>query len=66
MSYLRPAKIVATMVRLIGGSLFWPEVADGPTCSCQSCRQAWRRTHSTDRVSPPATIGMGFRRLGSG
>jgi hypothetical protein len=66
MSSLRPAKIVAMFVRFLGGSLFWPDVADGPTCSCESCRQAWRQNQSPDFLPPRARVRTGLRRVGPG
>ena len=64
MSTLRPAKIVTSFVRLLGGSLFWPDEAEGPACSCQSCHDAWLRNQSSEIPSPRAKIGHELRRLG--
>jgi len=64
MSSLRPAKIVTSFVRLLGGSLFWPDEAEGPACSCQSCQEAWQRNQANETPSPRAKMGMDFRRVG--
>ena len=64
MSSLRPAKIVTSFVRFLGGSLFWPDEAEGPACSCSSCREAWQRNQSPDVVTPRAKMGVDLRRVG--
>lgn len=61
---LRPAKIVTSFVRFLGGSLFWPDEAEGPACSCQSCQEAWLRNQSSDIPSPRAKMGVDLRRVG--
>jgi len=67
MSSLRPAKFVATLFQWLGGSLFWPETADGPTCSCHACTQAWRRNQSPkSRQAPVTYLALGGRRMGPG
>ena len=67
MSSLRPATIVTTLFQWLGGSLFWPETADGPTCSCHACVQAWRRNQSpAKRPNPAPALGLGWRRMGPG
>jgi hypothetical protein len=63
MSSLHPAKIFTSFVRLLGGSLFWPDEAEGPACSCDSCHEAWLRNQSRERVSPRAQVGMDLRRV---
>jgi hypothetical protein len=52
MSSLRPAKIVATVLHLIGGSLAETTEHYGPSCSCEGCVEAWRRNQSPERTSP--------------
>ena len=49
MSSLRPAKIAAALVQLIGVSLADPEAPTGPTCSCEKCDEAWQRNRSAGR-----------------
>jgi hypothetical protein len=63
MSSLHPAKIVTSFVRLLGGSLFWPDEAEGPACRCHSCREAWLRNQSHDIVSPRAKLRLDLRRV---
>ena len=63
MSFLRPAKIVIAFVRLLGGSLFWPDEAEGPACSCESCQEAWRRNHSPGILTPRDKVGQDLRRM---
>jgi len=46
MSSLRPARIVAAIVRLIDGSLAGVDEPAGPPCSCNSCDEAWRRNRT--------------------
>jgi hypothetical protein len=64
MSSLRPAKIVAAFVHLIGGSLAEPAEGDGPACTCERCQSAWHRTMSPDHLSPRAKATVGLRRMG--
>ena len=67
MSSLRPARIVATLLRLIDGSLAGVDDPTGPPCSCLSCDEAWRRNQGP-KVRPhramPATatrgLGLGY------
>jgi hypothetical protein len=66
MSSPRPATIVTTLFHLIGGSLAEPAERYGPSCSCESCVEAWRRNQSPDRTSPRARIGAGRIRVGPG
>jgi hypothetical protein len=66
MSSLRPAKILSSFVRLIGGSLFWPEEADGPTCICESCSQAWWRNQAAEPAATRERVVAGLRRVGPG
>ena len=63
MSFLRPAKIFTSFVRLLGGSLFWPDEAEGPACSCQSCQEAWLRNQSREAATPRAQVGLDLRRV---
>lgn len=50
MTSLRPAKIAAALLRLIGGSLAEPDEPVGPSCSCEKCDEAWQRNQaSADR-----------------
>jgi len=51
MSSLRPAKIAAALLRLIGGSLADPEEPNGPSCSCQKCDEAWQRNQKPAELS---------------
>jgi hypothetical protein len=64
MSSLRPAKILISFVQMLGGSLFWPDEAEGPACSCQGCQEAWKRNQSAEVASPRAKMGLELRRLG--
>jgi hypothetical protein len=66
MSSLRPAKIVTSFVRFLGGSLFWPDEAEGPACSCHSCQEAWLRNQARDVPSPRAKMGLDLRQVGPG
>ena len=66
MSSLRPAKIVTSFVRLLGGSLLWPDQAEGPACSCHSCQEAWLRNRSTEIPLPRAKMRLDLRRVGPG
>lgn len=45
MSALRPATIVATLVKRLSRSHRLVADPDGPGCSCESCEQAWRLHH---------------------
>lgn len=63
MSSLRPAKIAATLFKLIGGDLASPVDAGGPGCSCEQCQKAWTETHKVKRVSPRAEVGMSLRKI---
>ena len=63
MSFLRPAKIFTSFVRLLGGSLFWPDEAEGPACSCQGCQEAWLRNQSRDIPTPRAKVDQDLRRM---
>ena len=63
MSSLRPEKIFTSFVRLLGGSLFWPDEAEGPACSCQSCQEAWHRNQSREIVSPRAQLALDLRKV---
>jgi len=63
MSFLRPAKIVTSFVRYLGGSLFWPDEAEGPACSCDSCQEAWQRNQSQDIPTPRAKVDQDLRRM---
>jgi hypothetical protein len=45
MSALRPATIVATLVKRLSRSHRLVADPDGPGCSCESCKQAWRLHH---------------------
>ena len=66
MSSLRPAKIVASMFHLIGGSLAEAAEQYGPSCSCEGCVQAWRRNQSPDRESPRDRIASRLTPAGPG
>ena len=63
MSSIRPTKIVTSFVRFLGGSLFWPDEAKGPACSCPSCQDAWQRNQSGDIPTPRAKVGQDLRRM---
>jgi len=63
MSSLRPAKILISFVQMLGGSLFWPDEAEGPACTCDSCQEAWRRNQSRETVTPRAQVGLDLRRV---
>ena len=63
MSSLRPAKLLTSFVQMLGGSLFWPDEAEGPACTCDSCREAWRKNQSRDIVTPRAKMGLDLRRV---
>jgi hypothetical protein len=54
MSSLRPAKIIAAFLHLIGGSLTEPAEDDGPACPCEACQTAWLKTQSPEHLSPRA------------
>jgi hypothetical protein len=56
MSSLRPAKIVAALFHLIGGSLAEPAAPEGPSCSCDRCWDAWRRYQSPDVAATPEPV----------
>ncbi len=66
MSSLRPAKIVATLYQLLGGSLSSPAEPDGPGCSCEKCEQAWNRTQALNSASQRPHVGLGRRRVDPG
>lgn len=63
MSSLRPAKIVTSFVRFLGGSLFWPDQAEGPACTCDSCQEAWLRNQAPEILSPRAKMAHDLRRV---
>jgi len=63
MSSLHPAKIITSFVRLLGGSLFWPDEAEGPACACHSCQEAWLRNQSRDTLSPRSQVGLDLRKV---
>jgi hypothetical protein len=65
MSSLRPAKIVASFVQLIGGSLAEPAEKYGPSCSCEGCVEAWRRNQSPNLAPVRARVAMGRHRAGT-
>ena len=66
MSSLRPARLIATLYQLLGGSPSSPAEPDGPGCSCEKCEQAWNRNQAPNRVPVRAQVGAGLRRLGPG
>ena len=66
MSSLRPATIVATLFQMLEEALSAPVEANGPSCSCLRCEEAWNRNHSLNRVSPRADVGLGLRRVNPG
>ena len=66
MSSLRPATIVATLFQMLEEALSAPVEADGPSCSCLKCEEAWNRNHSANRVSARAEVGLGLRRVNPG
>jgi hypothetical protein len=66
MSSLRPATLIATLYKLLGGSPSPTAEPDGPGCSCEKCEQAWNRNQGLERVSPRAEVGAGLRRLRPG
>jgi hypothetical protein len=59
MSSLRPAKIAAALLQLIGGSLAEPEERTGPSCSCEKCDEAWQRNQ---KPGEPSHLGLVPRR----
>jgi hypothetical protein len=66
MSSLHPAKILATLFQMLGGSLSSPAEPDGPGCSCEKCEQAWNRNQALNRMSARARVGSGRRRVDPG
>jgi hypothetical protein len=66
MSSLRPATIVATFFQKLEEALSAPADADGPSCSCSRCEEAWNRNHSPNRVSPRADVSQGLRKVNPG
>jgi hypothetical protein len=50
MSALRPAMIVATLVKRLSRSHRLVADPDGPGCSCESCEHAWRLHHPPVRA----------------
>jgi hypothetical protein len=66
MSSLRPATIVTTLFRKLEEALSAPAEADGPSCTCSRCKEAWNRNHSPNRISPRADVGLGLRRVNPG
>ncbi len=66
MSSLRPATLIATLYKLLGGSLSSPVEPDGPGCSCEKCEQAWNRNQALKRVSPRTQVGINLRRVDPG
>ena len=66
MSSLRPATIVATLFQMLEEALSAPVEADGPSCSCLRCEEAWNRNHTSNRISPRADVGRGFRKVNPG
>jgi hypothetical protein len=66
MSSLRPATVLATLFKTLGGSLSSPAETDGPGCSCERCEQAWNRNLALNRISVRARVGTGVRRVDPG
>lgn len=66
MSSLRPATIVATLFQMLEEALSAPAEADGPSCSCLRCEEAWNRNHAPNHISARADIGKGFRKVNPG
>jgi hypothetical protein len=66
MSSLRPATIVATLFQMLEEALSAPMEADGPSCSCPRCQEAWNRNHAPTLVSARARVGAGVRRVNLG
>jgi hypothetical protein len=66
MSSLRPAKIVAALFQLIGGSLAEPDEVGGPPCWCERCEQAWRRNQSPKRAVTRSAFSIGMRGVDPG
>jgi len=66
MSSLRPATLIATLYKLLGGSLSSPVEPDGPGCSCEKCEQAWNRNQALRRFSARAKVGAGLGRVNPG
>lgn len=62
MSSLRPAKIAASLFRLIGGSLADPAEPSGPPCACDACEQAWWRNQPRTGVPAPVKGARRFDR----
>jgi len=65
MSSLRLAKIAAAMVRLIGEPFADASAPEGPTCSCPSCEEAWRRNQVVAEKKAAVTAGRQKVGLGS-
>jgi hypothetical protein len=65
MSSLRPAKVAAALLQLIGGSLAEPAEPTGPPCSCEGCSQAWWRNQPRHAASARAGIQQEMRRAGA-
>ena len=63
MSFIRPAKVLATLFQLLGGDLALPVDAGGPGCSCEQCQKAWNQSQNAKRVSPRAQVGMSLRKI---
>jgi hypothetical protein len=63
MSSLRPAKIVATLYKLLEDALSSPAQPDGPGCSCHQCQKAWKRNQTLSRVTVRANVGAVSRRM---
>lgn len=66
MSSLRPATIVATLFQMLEEALSAPVEADGPSCSCLKCEEAWNRNHAPNRISARADVGLGLRKVNPG
>ncbi len=66
MSSIRPATILATLFKTLGGSLSSPAEADGPGCSCERCEQAWNRNQALNLLSRRAQLGPKSRRVDPG
>ena len=67
MSSLRPARIVATLLRLIDGSLAGIDEPDSPPCGCSSCEEAWHRNRlAKSRLVPASAHSRGRRGFGLG
>jgi len=63
MTALRFSNIVATLLKLTGGSRSAGSLAPGPGCTCASCVQAWgrqRRARKSVKRDPRRQLRLGL------